>query len=168
MSLADWLTNRWIVAHEPSRDEIADLFAVVDRDLRDAAVPRLSPDWRLGIAYNAALQLATLALADEGYRPGRERAHERAILSLRDTAGIAAKTVDLLDRVRRKRNKISYEQAGTTSDAEAEELYDAVTTLRATSTTTATRGIHPRSGSIAWPPRAGSRPRATPPRPPDS
>ena len=67
MSLADWHTNRWIVAHEPSRDEIADLFALVDRDLRDAAVPRLSPDWRLGIAYNAALQLATLALAAEGY-----------------------------------------------------------------------------------------------------
>lgn len=59
VSLADWLTNRWIVGHEPSREEIADLFAVVDRDLKDAAVPRLSADWQLGISYNAALQLAT-------------------------------------------------------------------------------------------------------------
>jgi hypothetical protein len=118
------------VAHEASPEEIADLFSVVDRDLKDAAVPRLSADWRLGIAYNAALQLATLALAAEGYRPGRERAHERAILSLRETAGIAGNTVDLLDTVRRKRNQISYEHAGTTSDAEAEEFHKTVTTLR--------------------------------------
>lgn len=131
MSLRDWFASRWIVAHEPSREEIADLFAVVDRDLKDAAVPRLSADWRLGISYNAALQLATLALAAEGYRPGRERAHERAILSLRDTVGIVGETVDVLDAVRRKRNQINYEHAGTTSDREAEEFYKAVTSLRA-------------------------------------
>jgi hypothetical protein len=129
--LADWLANRWIVAHEPSREEIADLLAVVERDLKDAALPRLSADWRLGITYNAALQLATLALVAEGYRPGRERAHERAILSLRDTAAIARDTVDILDTVRRKRNQINYEHAGTTSDAEADEFYRTVTTVRA-------------------------------------
>ncbi|MGH7548928.1 MAG: hypothetical protein ACREMM_12240 [Gemmatimonadales bacterium] len=130
-SLADWLANRWIVAHEPTVEEIADLFSVVDRDLKDAAVPRLSADWRLGISYNAALQLATLALAAEGYRSGRERAHERAILSLRETAGIATKMVDVLDTVRRKRNQISYEHAGTTSEGEAEEFYKIAASLRA-------------------------------------
>ena len=130
MSLADWLANRWIVTHEPSVAEIADLWAVVDRDLEDAALARLSADWRLGIAYNAALQLATLALVAEVYRPGRERAHERAILSLRETAGISAKTVDLLDAVRRKRNQNSYEHAGATSVAEARELHELVKTLR--------------------------------------
>ena len=130
MSLNDWLANRWVVAHQASTEEIADLFAVVDRDLEDAAVPRLSPDWRLGISYNAALQLATLALAAAGYRPGRERAHERAILSLRETVGVPPTTVDLLDAVRRKRNQSNYERAGTTSAAEAAELYKAVTELR--------------------------------------
>ena len=130
MSLRDWLANRWLVAHETSAEEIADLFAVVDRDLGDAAIPRLSADWRLGIAYNAALQLAHAALAAEGYRPAKERAHERAILSLRYTVGVPAKTVDLLDAVRRKRNRMTYEQAGTTSAAEAEELYQATTELR--------------------------------------
>src|SRR5574341_295587 len=131
MSLRDWLASRWIVEHEPSREEIADLFAVVERDLKDAAVARLSADWRLGISCNAALQLATLALAAEGYRPGRERAHERAILSLRDTVGIAGETVDVLDAVRRKRNQISYEHAGTTSDSEADQFYKTVKSLRA-------------------------------------
>ena len=130
MSLADWLASRWIVAHEPNREEIADLVAVVDRDRKDAALPHLSPDWRLGISYNAALQLANLALAAEGYRTGRERAHERAILSLGDTVGIATTTVDLLDTIRRKRNQVSYERAGTTSAAEADELYTVVTALR--------------------------------------
>ncbi len=105
MSLSDWLANRWIVTHVTSRNEIADLLAVVQRDLDDAQVPRLSDVWRLGITYNAALQLATLVLAAEGYRPSRERAHERAILSLRFTIGADAGSVDVLDRVRRKRNQ---------------------------------------------------------------
>jgi hypothetical protein len=130
MSLDDWLANRWIVGHQPTAAEISDLLAVVDRDLKDAEVPRLSADWRLGISYNAALQLATLALAAAGFRPGRERAHERAILSLRETVGVAATTVDLLDAVRRKRNLINYERAGTTSAAEAEELHETVVALR--------------------------------------
>lgn len=131
MSLSEWLGNRWVVAHQATRDEVADLFAIVDRDLKDAAIPRLSSDWRLGITYNAGLQLATLALAAEGYRPTRERAHERAILSLRETVGVNARTIDFLDAVRRKRNQINYEYAGSTSTAEAEELHQVITELRA-------------------------------------
>jgi hypothetical protein len=88
MTLADWLANRWIVAHQATIEEIADLFAVVDRDLEDAAIPRLSADWRLGIAYNAALQLATLALAAEGYRPA-ESVRTSARFSLSDIRCVA-------------------------------------------------------------------------------
>src|SRR3954467_8984934 len=108
VSLKDWLANRWLVPHQPSVEEITELLAVVDRDLEDGAVARLSADWQLGITYNAALQLATLALAAAGYRPGRDRAHERAILSLRETVGVDRATVDLLDAVRRKRNQSNY------------------------------------------------------------
>lgn len=39
------------------------------------------------MAYNAARQLATLALAAEGFRTDRLRAHERTIQSLRYTVG---------------------------------------------------------------------------------
>jgi len=56
VTLPDWLANRWLVSHDATVEEIQDLFAVVDRDLADAAIARLSADWRLGIAYNAALQ----------------------------------------------------------------------------------------------------------------
>jgi hypothetical protein len=130
MSLQDWLANRWLVEHAPSREEVEDFLSVVERDLRDASIENLSPDWRLGIAYNAALQLATLALAAEGYRPARERAHERAILSLRFTVCIEGPLVDTLDGVRRKRNISNYERAGTASASEAREMYKIATELR--------------------------------------
>jgi len=130
VSLRDWLGSRWIVQHEPDPAEVVELLGVVARDLQDAAVPRLSADWRLGIAYNAALQLATVALVAEGYRPGRERPHERAIQSLRYTVELPQPTIDLIDAVRRKRNLINYEHAGTTSDADAAEFYDVVMALR--------------------------------------
>ena len=72
MTLENWLTSRWLTEHQASPQEIADLLAVVDRDIEASAIEQLSPDWRLGIAYNATLQLATLALAAAGYRPERQ------------------------------------------------------------------------------------------------
>jgi hypothetical protein len=65
MSLRNWLASGWIVEPEPTPEEISDLLAAVDRDLQDAALESLSPDWKLGIAYNGALQLAMLVLAAE-------------------------------------------------------------------------------------------------------
>ncbi len=130
MSLKDWQANRWLTKHETSPQEIADLLAVVERDLADASVDRLSADWRVGISYNAALQLAIMALAASGYRAERQRAHERAIRSLRFTVGIDQGTIDTLDAVRRKRNLVNYERAGTVSDSEAQEVFDLVMDLR--------------------------------------
>ena len=66
MSLAKWLDSRFLVEHQSSREEIADLLAVVERDIKDAAVREVSADRRLGIGYSAIRQLATLALAAEG------------------------------------------------------------------------------------------------------
>lgn len=72
MNLRDWLSLGWIVEHRTSRSEIAELIALADRDLVDCRVSGLSPDWRLSIAYSAALRSATAALAASGYRAARE------------------------------------------------------------------------------------------------
>ncbi|MBN2107900.1 MAG: hypothetical protein JW832_10790 [Deltaproteobacteria bacterium] len=85
MSLRDWLKNGWLIEHVTSPQEIADLLGVADRDLADCMVAHLSPDWKLTIAYNAALQSATAALAASGYRPSREAHHDRVIQSLAHT-----------------------------------------------------------------------------------
>ena len=122
MTFQRWLENRWIVEHETSTEEVAELFALVERDLADSAIDGLSSDWRISIAYNAVLQLASLALAAEGYRPGRERAHERAIRSLVLTIDADPGFVETLDAIRRKRNLTNYERSGATSRREAEEI----------------------------------------------
>jgi len=79
MSLQNWLTNDWLTEHRTSSQEIAALLAVADRDLLDCGTSGLSPDWQLNIAYNAALQTATAALAASGYRAVREAHHYRVI-----------------------------------------------------------------------------------------
>ena len=68
MSLSDWEGNGWLQSHKSSPNEVRDLLAVVDRDLADSAAEGLSADWRMNIAYNAALQAANMAIACAGYR----------------------------------------------------------------------------------------------------
>ena len=122
MSLANWQKNGWLVEHRATRDEIRDLMGIVARDLEDCRTEGLSPDWRLSIAYNAALQAATAALCASGYRAAREAHHYRAIESLALTIGAPSATVRQFDAFRKKRNIGGYDRAGTTSDQEAGEM----------------------------------------------
>jgi len=112
MSLADWQTNGCLMPHQTSAREIADLLAVVERDLADSAAKNLSADWRMNIAYNAALQAATAALAAAGYRASGDQHHYRIIHSLRETIGAASALVATFDAFRKKRNITGYERVG--------------------------------------------------------
>jgi hypothetical protein len=128
--LRDWLANGWLVEHRTSAEEIEALLAVADRDLRDCQVPGLSSDWRLNIAYNAALQAATAALAAAGYRAARDSHRFRVLQSLAHTTGADPGLVAQLDTFRKKRNIGGYERVGTISDHEAEEMLLLAQTLR--------------------------------------
>jgi hypothetical protein len=131
MSLKNWLRNRWLVQHTTSGDEIANLLAISDRDLAACQVKQLPSDWRLAIAYNAALQAATAALAAEGYRANRDSHHFRVIQSLEFTIGPGQKFIDTFDSFRKKRNVSNYDVAGSVSDKEAEAMFQLATQLRA-------------------------------------
>ena len=122
MALEDWLRNGWLVEHKTSPAEIAELLAIADRDLADCRARGLSPDWRLNIAYNAALQASTAALAACGYRASREAHHFRVIQSLALTIGADVGLVRQFDMFRKKRNIGGYERVGTVSDQEANEM----------------------------------------------
>ena len=87
-------------------------------------------DWRLAIAYNAALQAATAALAAAGYRASRDNHHYRVIQSLEFTIRPGEEIIATLDSFRKKRNISSYDIAGTVSENEASERFELATYLR--------------------------------------
>jgi hypothetical protein len=122
MRLQQWKANGWLQAHQTTPGQIADLLAIVDRDLEDS-MRDLSPDWQFGIAYNAALKLCTILLYASGYRPEKSLAHYRTLASLPIILGASRKDdADYLETCRVKRNTAEYDTAGTVSQSEADEL----------------------------------------------
>lgn len=123
MSLKELLADGRIRAHKTSAREVADLLRVVDRDLADAAVPQLSTDRRFATAYNAALQLATIALHASGYRAAGTGHHWATFHLLPEIVGAHAQArADYLDNCRSKRNVTDYDRAGEISERDAEEM----------------------------------------------
>jgi len=130
MTLKQWVDNGWLEPHITSAEEIANLLAIVDRDLADAG-GRISPDWRFGIAYNAALKLCTILLYAEGYRAVRMLQHYRTIQALPLILGPEHQAdTDYLDACRKKRNIVEYDYVGGATEDEASELADYVLELR--------------------------------------
>lgn len=123
MTLEKWADYGWLRTHRPSRQEIADLLLIVERDIGDAMSGGISTDWQFGIAYNAALKLCTILLHAEGYRAGQGLQHYRTIQALPLILGSDRQSdADYLDTCRIKRNTVEYDRIGATSDGEAMEL----------------------------------------------
>jgi hypothetical protein len=123
MSLERWAANGWLRRHAPTREEIAGLLSIVERDLRDAAAKGVSADWRFGIAYNAALKLCTILLHASGYRAERNLQHYRTLQSLPLILGERRKAdAGYLETCRVKRHAVEYDAAGGATDADAREL----------------------------------------------
>ena len=130
MNLQDWRNSGWLHPHQSSRQEIAELLAIADRDMKDCQSEGLSADWRFNIAYNSLLQAATAALAAAGYRASRQSHHYRVLQSLTLTVGVGADTARQLDAFRKKRHLTGYERVGAVSDQEVREITGAATAMR--------------------------------------
>ena len=130
MALKQWAANGWLRSHETSPEETANLFGIVDRDLADAA-GGISPDWRFGIAYNAALKLCTILLYASGYRAERVLQHYRTIQAMPLILGSDRKAdAEYLETCRKKRNIVEYNYVGGATDDEVNELISFVKKLR--------------------------------------
>jgi hypothetical protein len=123
MTWKELLAANCIENHATSRQELDDLRRAINRNLHDAAVSGLSADNKFGLAYEAGLLLAKMAVACAGYRVKGQGAHQATFAALKLAIGAGVnETASYLDRCRRKRNEISYDTAGLVSDTEAEEL----------------------------------------------
>jgi hypothetical protein len=130
MTLRGWAKNGWLKPHSSTQREVIAIFRVIDRDLEDAR-QNLSPDGRFSLGYNAALQLCTVALLAEGWRPERVNARYRLIAALPLIFGRTWQgDADFLEACRTKRNGLEYDAAGCVSVAEANRLVDLAEDLR--------------------------------------
>jgi hypothetical protein len=131
MSLQKWAENGWLRQQDANSNEIKMLLGVVDRDLADAAVDRISPDLRFIAALGAGIQAAHIALRACGYRatPGRGQ-HEKTIESLELTVGASSKTIQKLKTFSRKRNIANYDMSGAVSDQDLEQMQKLAAELR--------------------------------------
>ena len=123
MSLKDWLDNGWLKSHQTDSQEIANLLAIVERDLADASLNDLSVDWQFGIAYNAALKLCNVMLYVHGYRPENALAHYRAIMALKEIEETNWEQYSVyLNACRMRRNTLEYDRVDSISKDDADEL----------------------------------------------
>jgi hypothetical protein len=117
------LSDGRIRAYRSTPQEVADLFGVVERDLADATVEGISTDRRFAIAYNAALQCATIVMHCEGYRTKGEGHYAATLTFARIALGPAAEpVVDYLDYCRNRRNRLDYHRVEHISESEAANL----------------------------------------------
>ena len=127
MTLEQLLADGKLVIHRTSQQEIASLLRVVERDIDDASVEAISADRRFAIAYNAALQLATIALYCKGYKAVGPGQHFTVLQTIKETMGQGFRNrVDYFDMCRTKRNITDYDRAGEISAREATELLQKV------------------------------------------
>jgi hypothetical protein len=80
MSLEKWAEYGWLRPEPTSREEIAGLWQIVQRDLKDAGIPEISTDRRFEAAFSAARTVANIALRASGYRASTQVGHHQKII----------------------------------------------------------------------------------------
>jgi len=132
MSLQALMGAQRLRRHETSVREIADLLALAERGVTDAAVDAISLDLRFASAYDAALSLATIPLACAGYRTRGAGHHSTTFEALPAAMGPQVRNMaGYLNLCRTKRNQLEYRRVGVVSETEVVELCEAVVELRA-------------------------------------
>jgi hypothetical protein len=127
MSIDNFIKSGVLIKQESSKDEIADLLKIVERDLEDSAQTEISNDWQFGIAYNAALKLANILVRASGYRVKGQGHHMNTIAMIPLILGPHKKDdSEYLDTCRRKRNIVEYDCVGGATSEDVKELREFV------------------------------------------
>lgn len=93
------------------REDIQRLLAAAERNLQDSGVEGISDENRFDMAYKCIMQCSMAALWANGYRTSTSKPghHQTAIQTLGLTVALDARTVVILDKLRKQRNINDYE-----------------------------------------------------------
>lgn len=123
MTWQDLLNAQRVRVHITGPEEIYNLRAVVERDLKDAKLGALSDDRRFATAYNAVLQLTKIVIACEGYRVVGLGHHQITFQALEIAMGPSINALSAyFDLCRRRRNQVDYDMANVATEAEVSLL----------------------------------------------
>lgn len=111
MTLQNLLKIQSLVAVKAQREDIQRLLTAAERNLGDAAVTAISDENRFDAAYKCVMQCALASLMAHGYRPSKSKPghHQTLIQTLPLTVGLDAKSVIVLDGLRKQRNINDYD-----------------------------------------------------------
>jgi uncharacterized protein (UPF0332 family) len=103
--------------------EIKDLVEIAKRDISTAEfVMAHDVDWALTITYNSVHQVLLAVMYQEGFRPKGDAKHKATIDFCRIALGGRYKTeIDVINKLRKKRNTAVYQHIKTASELEAKE-----------------------------------------------
>jgi len=126
VSLEKLLRNRMISKVASSPKQVSEVFRVAERDL-SAARNNLRAgdfDWALAIAYNSMLQAGRALMLARGYRPMGEFKHVAVVefVKVEFSDELSRKLAFAFSKIRRKRHRVVYEEAGVTTEREASEV----------------------------------------------
>lgn len=111
MTLQNLLEIQSLVEFSARREDIQRLLAAAERNLGDAAVTAISDENRFDAAYKCIIQCAMASLMANGYRTSTSKPghHQTAIQALSLTVGLDARTIVILNSLRKQRNVNDYD-----------------------------------------------------------
>lgn len=123
MNYSELSNNNLIKPGKFTAAQIDECFGISRRDLETAKkIQGENDDWAYNIAYNAMLQAARGLMFSKGYRPAGEAQHVTVIKFAAMTLDKSYKeALEIMDMMRRKRNKNIYDMAGLVSGSEVME-----------------------------------------------
>jgi len=128
MSLERLLKNKMIAKVLSNPQQVNEIFRVAERDLKVARnnLKEGSYDWALAIAYNSMLQAGRALMFSRSYRPIGENKHVAVVeftkIELSDE--LSKRLAFAFNKIRMKRHRVIYEQAGITTEREATEVIE--------------------------------------------
>jgi len=128
MSLERLLEDRMIARVLSSPQQVNEVLKVSERDLNVLKdnLKEGNNDWALAIAYNSMLQAGRALMLSRGYRPIGEYKHVAVVefIKVELSDDLSRKLAFAFNKIRRKRHRVVYEQAGITTKREASEVIE--------------------------------------------
>ncbi len=106
-----------------SKKQVEDRLALARRDLETArSIVESSSDWSFNIAYNAMHQAGRALMFHRGYRVSGIAHHVTVVEFMKEALDQEHQDIiEMMDRMRRKRNRSTYDKVGSISQKEARE-----------------------------------------------